>query len=159
MLTCINLAGRRRRLLIVDDVASKTRWEYFSHVADVGVRGRGRDLASAFEQTALALTAVVTDVEGVRDDEAVGIECEASDPEILLLDWLNAIIYEMATRNMIFSRYEVRIDGSRLDGIAYGEAVDRERHEPAVEPKGATLTELSVTETDEGVMAQCVIDV
>ena len=77
----------------------------------------------------------------------------------MLLDWLNAIIYEMATRNMIFSRYEVRIVGSRLDGIAYGEAVDRERHEPAVEPKGATLTELSVTETDEGVMAQCVIDV
>ncbi len=141
------------------DVTAQARWEHFSHVADVGVRGIGRDVASAFEQTALALTAVVTDIERVKDDEAVEIACEASDAEILLLDWLNAIIYEMATRNMIFSRYEVQIDGSRLAGRAYGEEVDRARHEPAVEPKGATLTELSVTETDEGVMAQCVIDV
>ncbi|MEJ2130400.1 MAG: archease [Gammaproteobacteria bacterium] len=138
---------------------ARTGWEHFSHVADVGVRGFGPDLATAFEQVALALTAVVIDAETVRDSEAVEIECECDDPEILLLDWLNAIIYEMATRNMIFCRYAVRIDGSRLDGKAFGEAVDRTRHEPAVEPKGATLTELEVIESNDGVMAQCVVDV
>ena len=141
------------------NVASCTRWEHFSHVADVGVRGIGPDRAAAFEQVAVALTAVVTDAEDLGDDEVIDIECEAADPEILLLDWLNAIIYEMATRNMIFSRYQVQIDATRLTAKAFGEPVDRERHQPAVEPKGATLTELRVTETEEGVMAQCVIDV
>lgn len=141
------------------NAAARTGWEHFSHVADVGIRGFGPDLATAFEQVALALTAVVIDAESVRDDQAVEIACVADDPEFLLLDWLNAIIYEMATRNMIFSRYTVRIDGSHLEGTAFGETVDRARHEPAVEPKGATLTELKVTESNNGVMAQCVVDV
>lgn len=139
--------------------ASQRRWEHFSHGADEGIRGIGPNLAAAFEEIALALTAVVTNPEDVRGEEGVDIACEAADPEILLLDWLNAIIYEMATRNMIFARYQVQIADSRLTAKAFGEPVDRARHEPAVEPKGATLTELKVEQTNEGVMAQCVIDV
>ncbi len=37
------------------------RWEHFEHGADIGVRGIGPTPASAFEQAALALTAVITD--------------------------------------------------------------------------------------------------
>jgi SHS2 domain-containing protein len=37
------------------------RWEHYEHDADIGVRGYGATRAQAFEQAALALTAVVTD--------------------------------------------------------------------------------------------------
>lgn len=136
------------------------RWEHFPHGADVGVRGFGASLERAFEETALALTAVLTEPEKVEPKKAVRISCAASDDELLLVEWLNAIVFEMATRGMVFGRYEVRIEGGRLRGRAWGEPVDIARHEPAVEIKGATMTELRVEGDEAGRwLAQCVVDV
>lgn len=134
-------------------------WEHFEHEADIGVRGRGATLAEAFAQAALALTAIVTDPTLVAPRIPVAIRCEAPDPEFLLVDWLNALIYEMDTRHMLFSRYEVRLEGDRLEATAWGEPVDRSRHQPAVEPKGATFTALQVARQGEEWIAQCVVDV
>ena len=66
----------------------------------------------------------------------------------------------MATRRMLFGQYELEIEGQRLRAIAWGEKVDRERHQPAVEVKGATYTELRVEQTgDDTWLAQCIVDV
>lgn len=136
------------------------RWQHFHHEADVGVCGIGPTVAQAFEQAASALTAVITDPATVRHAQAVEICCENADREFLLVDWLNALVYEMATRHMLFGRFEVRIDGARLHATAWGEAVDVARHRPAVEAKGATLTELRVACEPSGQwLAQCVVDV
>jgi SHS2 domain-containing protein len=141
------------------NVADK-HWEHFAHEADMGVRGFGMTKEEAYEQAALALTAVVTDPKTVTENEVVEITCEAPDDELLFVDWLNALVYEMATRNMLFSRFEVRIDGQRLHGKAWGEKVHVARHQPAVEVKGATYTALSVSPDESGNwLAQCVVDV
>jgi SHS2 domain-containing protein len=49
-----------------------------------------------------------------------------------------------ACDNLIFGQYKVTIDGSKLEGEAWGEPVSVESHAPAVEIKGATLSELKV---------------
>jgi SHS2 domain-containing protein len=132
----------------------------FSHDADVGVRGCGESVAEAFQNAALALTAVVADPARVRPTAPVEIRCEAPDLSLLLVDWLNALIYETATQGMLFGRFEVQIADGRLEATAWGEPVDRERHQPAAEPKGATFTEARVEQDDEGLWtAQCVVDV
>jgi SHS2 domain-containing protein len=137
-----------------------TGWEHLAHAADIGVRGRGPTLASAFEQAALALTAVVTDVSSVRPRFAVAIACEAPSAELLLVDWLNALIFEMATRRALFADFAVTIAGDRLEATARGEAVDVERHQPAVEVKGATYTGLRVEQDADGRwVAECIVDV
>jgi tRNA nucleotidyltransferase (CCA-adding enzyme) len=116
-------------------------------------------MASAFEQAALALTAVVT-YAPVAQRARVELECSAPDPELLLAEWLNAVIYEMAVRNMLFARFDVTIADTRLWATLWGEHVDPRRHEPAAEPKGATYTALEVTHGKSGIwFAQCVIDV
>lgn len=136
------------------------RWEHFSHQADVGVRGLGATLEQAFEQAALALTAVITDPRAVAASEMLPISCMAPNAELLLADWLNSLIFEMVTRNMLFSRFEVHLEGSRLNAKAWGEALDVARHHPAVEIKGATYTALKVVQQPDGSwMAQCVVDV
>jgi tRNA nucleotidyltransferase (CCA-adding enzyme) len=136
------------------------RAELFPHGADVGVRGVGPTLASAFEQAALALTMAVTDPADVTAKAAVEFVCEAPDDAFLLHDWLNALIYEMAMRHLVLGRFAVVIEGHRLEGRAWGEPVDRMRHMPAVEPKGATLTALKVERQDDGAwVAECVVDV
>ncbi|HKZ80050.1 MAG TPA: archease [Pyrinomonadaceae bacterium] len=135
-------------------------WEHFAHEADMGVRGFGPTRDEAFEQAALGLTAVITDLATVRPREMITTSCEAPDEELLFVDWLNALIYEMATRNMLFSRFEVHLDGQHLQGKAWGEKVDVVRHQPAVETKGATYTALRVAQDQNGNwMAQCVVDV
>ncbi|MHA1113494.1 MAG: archease [Alphaproteobacteria bacterium] len=136
------------------------RWAHFEHQADIGVRGIGENLADAFAQAALALAAVVTDPNSVRATEPVAIACEAEDPEDLLYDWLNALVFEMATRSMLFARFDVTIEGPRLAATAWGEPVSVARHRPAVEIKGATYTALHVGRTPDGEwIAECVVDV
>ena len=141
-------------------VAVRTAWEHFAHGADIGIRGIGPTKEGAFEQIALALTSVITDPKAVRPQRAVPISCEAPDDELLLVDWLNALVYEMATRRMLFSAFVVTIEGSRLRATAWGESVDQVRHEPAVEVKGATYTALGVERREDGQwIVQCVVDV
>lgn len=134
-------------------------WEHFEHGADVGVRGFGASKVQAFEQAALALTAVVTDLALVEPRERVTVECDAPDDELLFAEWLNALIYEMSVRKMLFSRFAVRLDGGRLAAEAWGEPVDTARHHPAVEVKGATYTALRVARDNGGWVAQTVVDV
>ncbi len=135
------------------------RWEHFSHAADVGVRGFGATREEAFAQAALAMTAVVTDPAAVAARTAIAIECDAPDDELLFADWLNAVIYQMATRKMLFGRFDLRCEGSHLGARAWGEPVDVARHRPAVELKGATYTSLRVVHDARGWMAQTVVDV
>lgn len=139
---------------------SEGNWEHFYHQADIGVRGKGSSLAHAFEQGAYAMMAVICDPEKVQPITPVEISCDAPDIELLFVDFLNAIVYEIATRCMLFSRFEVKIDGDRLTATAWGEAVDNEKHKTAVEVKAATYTQLAVNKDTEGnYIAQCVVDV
>lgn len=132
----------------------------FAHGSDIGVRGTGPTRAAAFAQTAAALAAIVVEPETVAPAEVVSIACTAPDDRLLLYDWLNAVIYEMAVRRMVFGRFEVSLHGQSLEGRAWGEAIDSSRHAPAVEPKGATMTGLKVEQTPDGTwIAECIVDV
>ena len=136
------------------------RWEHFSHPAGIGVRGIGASKEEAFEEAATALTAVLTDVNQLEPKNFVKVVCEAPNDELLFVDWLNVIVYEMATRKMLFSKFQVQIDRGRLEGTIWGQPVDVAKHQPAVEVKGATYTELAVKRREDGKwVAQCVVDV
>lgn len=134
-------------------------WEHFPHEADMGVRGVGSTLAEAFEQGALAMTAMVTDLSGIQNRERVTIECSAPDEELLFAQWLNAVVYEMATRRMVFGRFSVAIENLQLKAEAWGEPIEPSRHEPAVEVKGATFTGLRVAKEGSQWIAQTVVDI
>ena len=134
-------------------------WEHFPHDADAGLVGIGPTKAEAFRQTALALTAVVTDLSSVRSVAAVPLVCSAPSDEMLLVEWLNSLVFEMAVRSMLFGDFSVEISDGELRATAWGEPVDPDRHEPAVEIKGATLTALRVAPVAGGWRAQCVVDV
>lgn len=139
---------------------TSARWEHLEHDADIGVRGYGSSLAEAFTQAALSLSSVVTELEKIELSESVAVECDAPEFDLLLVDWLNEIVYQMATGNMLFGRFDVQIRGHHLRAQLFGEKVDPGRHQPAVEIKGATFTDLKVYQAKDGEwIAQCVIDV
>ncbi len=134
-------------------------WEHFEHQADMGVRGFGNKPAEAFEQAALAMSAIITDLSLIEPREEVTISCQEPDQELLFADWLNALVFEMSTRNMLFSQFEVFIENGHLKARARGEPIEVKRHQPTVEIKGATYTELAVHRSQDQWIAQCIVDV
>lgn len=140
-------------------MSGHSSWSHFHHGADIGVCGEGQTLEQAFANTAVAMTAVITEPERVNAQKSVALHCSAPDAELLLVDFLNALIYEMATRHLLFSRFDISINDNNLDATAWGEAVDLKRHQPAVEVKGASYTALQVSHENDHWRACCVVDV
>ena len=139
---------------------SAPRWEHFEHEADIGVRGYGDSVAEAFKQAALAFSSVITELDKIEPTTCLSVECEAPDYDVLLVDWLNELVYQMAIERMLFSTFNVVISGCYLEAEICGEKASQQKHQPAVEIKGATFTELKVYQNSNGEwVAQCIVDV
>lgn len=134
-------------------------WEHFAHGADIGVRGIGKNIDEAFEMGAHALSAIVAELKEIKPTESLEIHCHAPNLEILFFDWINALIYEMDTRHMVFGEFEVHIQKNDLKAKVWGELLDVKKHSSTVEPKGATMTELKVGNKENLWIVQCIVDV
>ncbi len=134
-------------------------YETFEHQSDIGIRGFGRTADEAFANAAAAMYSVMVNLERVEQKESRNIQVSAGNPEELLVEWLNALLALSDIERLVFSRFETKIDGGALSGTVWGERLDRLRHEPNVEVKGATYHLLKVTEEGGRFVAQCVVDV
>ena len=137
----------------------KKSWEHYSHTADMGIRGFGTTMEEAFAAAALAMVAISVDPKKIKHKQKVEVVCEQQENELLLISWLNSLLYEMATRKMLFSKFEVNIKGKYLVGKAWGEKLDLKRHRPVVEIKGTTYSDLKVLQEKGKWIAQCIVDI
>jgi len=138
-------------------------FEHLDHEADAGVRGIGKTLEEAFAEGARGLFALQVELDRVAPKEAVEIECHADSLETLFVAWLGELLLERDLEGMVFSQFEVRIeqegDGYKLQGKAWGEPLDPERHGAIIEVKAATYSGLGSGRTPEGdYYVQCVVD-
>jgi SHS2 domain-containing protein len=134
-------------------------YETFEHEADIGIRGFGGTIAEAFENAAIALFSVIVNIHSVEAKEKRTVTVSAPDRELLLVEWLNALLSLSDIEHMVFAKFNVMMEETTLTGTAWGEKLDQERHEPNVEIKGATYHLLKVREADGRFVAQCVVDV
>lgn len=135
-------------------------WEHYEDGGTgIGVRGFGSTQGDAFVQAALALTAAVTHPAGVAPRERVVLRCEAPTEDLLLEAWLDAVRRRMKSSRMLFSRFEVWLDGPRLTARAWGEPVNPQRHPLRLELKRPRLHTPRVARHGEGWMAQAIMDV
>jgi SHS2 domain-containing protein len=142
-----------------NSIGAGVDYETFDHEADIGVRGFGESIEAAFGTAALAMYSVMVKIDAVHPHEKRVVSASAPDIELLLVEWLNALLSLSDVERMVFSRFEVKISGTNLSGTAWGEPLNRTRHEPKVEVKGATYHMLSVAKNGERYVAQCVVDV
>jgi SHS2 domain-containing protein len=133
-------------------------YEYFDHDADVGIIGYGATLEEAFIAAAEAVFAQMVDPSQVRLQRVVRVEFEEEDPELALVTWLNLLLAEAKTQGLALASFELTRRNGKWYGAGWGEPW-REGLEPGVEVKGATLTMLSVRQTERGWEARCVVDV
>ncbi len=137
----------------------KKNWEHYSHTADMGIRGFGESMEEAFANAAVALVAVNVDPGKVKQEDTIQITCCDDDIELLFVAWLSNLLYEMITRKIFFSRFEVEIKDGQLKGYAWGEKLDLKKHDPGVEIKGISYSDLKVAQENGKWIAQCIIDI
>jgi SHS2 domain-containing protein len=137
----------------------KKNWELYSHTADMGIRGFGDTMEEAFEAAAIAMVAINVDPGKIEQSQKIKVTCSEQDKELLFIAWLNSLLYEMATRKMLFSKFQVTINNGQLTGYAWGEKLDLKKHQPVVEIKGISYSDLKVTQENGKWIAQCIVDI
>ncbi len=135
-------------------------YEMFEHTADLGLRVRAADLDTLFAEAAEALfAALVEDLGTVVASQRVEVRLPPDDREYLLFDWLKALLYHFDAEHLLLSRFEVRVGEGGLTGSAWGEPLDRTRHELAHEVKAITYHGLRVERTADGWLAEVIVDI
>jgi SHS2 domain-containing protein len=134
--------------------------ETFDHTADLGLRVRAATLDALFTEAAATLFSVIVEnLSAVAAVTRVEVELSESDRELLLFDWLRELLYRFDAEHLLFSRFEVKVRPGGLTGVAWGEKLDPARHEPGHEVKAITYHGLKVEQTDEGWLAEVIVDI
>jgi SHS2 domain-containing protein len=135
-------------------------YEFFDHTADLGLRVRAADLNTLFVEAAQALfAAVVEDPATVRPESEVRVELPPEDLEYLLFDWLKELLRHFDTEHLLFGRFAVEVNDTGLHGAAWGEPLDRSRHNLEHEVKAITYHALKVECTADGWLAEVIVDI
>ncbi len=131
--------------------------------SDLCFVARGETLERAFAAAAEALLAATLDDPGtVEERERRCLAFEEPDLELLLLRFLNELVYLRDAEELLLHAGRLRVernDRTRLDAELWGEPIRPERHPLATEVKAATAHGLRVRPTAGGWEASVTLDV
>ena len=117
------------------------------HPSDIGIEAKGSTLCEAFSSAALGLTSLIVDPETIRSSGSREIDIEADDDEMLLIKWLNELIFLFDARNFIMKDITtLTIENNRLKAKIRGESFSADRHAPRVDVKAVTFHQLYIGE-------------
>ena len=134
--------------------------ETFDHTADLGWRIRTADLDSLFAEAGQAIfETIVEDLKTIRLEKRVDITLAGEEVDYLLFDWLKELLYHFDSEHLLLSKFEVHVSKNGLSGSAWGEPLDRSRHQPEHEVKAITYHGLRVEQTPEGWLAEVIVDI
>jgi len=124
-------------------------YELIDHTADVGIRAWGESLAEVFAQAALGMFSFISDLESVQERESREVVVEGADREVLLVAWLNELVYLFGVEGLLFRRFDVlEMEDTRIRARCHGERLDQARHSVTAEVKSATYHMLEVKRND-----------
>ena len=120
------------------------RYKIIDHTADIAIRTSGRTMNKAFENAGYAMFDTMCDADSVKPLTTKRIECEADDLEQLLVDWLSELLFICDVDDMLFSKFKVKISGTKLQAKVKGEKMDSARHHLKTDIKAITYHMLEV---------------
>ena len=134
------------------------RFQLIEHTADVGLIAYGSNLTEAFANAAFGLFSIIADLRTVKETESRMLDLREDDPEALLFEWLNSLIYLFDVEMILFKRFDITgFDGHKLKAICHGEKYDPSRHHIKTGVKSATYHLLKVDEEKNQV--QVILDI
>jgi len=142
----------------------RRKFEFLEHTADAYIAAYGRDLLEAFENAAVAMFDVTTQVETVQPKVEDQVEVKASDEYALLYDWLEALLVKSELNRMLYSRFKVSelvkdSDGFRLRAKIWGEKFDPQKHLQKVGIKAVTYHQMEIIKVSGRVTVKFILDI
>ena len=142
----------------------KKRFKFLEHTADAYIEAYGTSLEEAFENAAVAMTDVMTELEKVEAKTEESFVVEAPDEPALLYSWLEELLLEFELKDKLYSRFEVSCieetsEGFRLRAKAWGEKYDPVRHPSKVGIKAATYHQMEILKEPKDVTVRFILDI
>lgn len=135
-------------------------YEMLEHTADLRIEVRGKDVAELLARSAGALADLLYDPASVREATQRRVRLDEANLELLLVRWLNELIYLREVKEFLWKEIEVETDGpSALQAVLAGEGFDPARHSPRTGLKAATYHQLRIEQGTEGWTARILFDV
>jgi SHS2 domain-containing protein len=135
-------------------------FETFDHTADLGLRIRAASLDELFADAAKALySTIIEDAASIAPRERLELLVAGTDREYLLFDWLKLLLYQFDAEHWLFCRFDVHVDSDGLRAVVWGEPIDWDRHVLGHEVKAITNHGLKVEKSEEGWLAEVIVDI
>jgi len=135
-------------------------FEIIEHTADVGIVAHGSSLEELFANAASALFALMVELTGVEERQQRRIAVSAQDWGGLLVSWLSELLYYVDAEELLFRRFQIQeLEPFRLVAQAFGETIDRQRHQLHFGVKAVTRHMLEVRPEDGHWRAQVLFDI
>lgn len=143
---------------------NKKRFEFLEHTADAYVAAYGRNLEEAFENAALAMFEVMTEVDKIKQTSEGYVEVEAPDEQALLYRWLEALLVKFEVEGMLFSKFKtqslVKMEkGLKLQAKIWGEKYDSAKHLQKVGVKAVTYHRMEIIHEQGLVTLKFILDI
>jgi SHS2 domain-containing protein len=143
---------------------SEKGYEFLEHTADAYVAAYGKNLAKAFENAAVAMFDVMTEVEKVNPLIEDLVEANGDDEQELLYNWLEALLVKSETKKMLYSKFKISelnhdSKGFRLKARIWGEKFDAKRHLQKVGVKAITYHRMEIVKTAKKVTLKFILDI
>ena len=136
-------------------------YKYLPQTADVKFEAFGITLRDLFRNSALAMCNAMYESESVQEKESVKIELQAQSLEQLLHKFLEEILFQIDTKQMLFREFRLIVDEkqNKLQAELVGEAIDAEKHTIKTIVKGVSWHQFELEKTAQGWKATVVVDV
>jgi SHS2 domain-containing protein len=140
------------------------KFEFLEHTADVLIAAHGKTLEEAFENAALAMFEVMTDTGKVSAEVEDHVEVEAEDEFALLYSWLEALLVNFETKNMLYSKFQVpnieeTAEGFRIKAAVWGEKFNAAKHVQKVGVKAVTYHRMEILKEFHKVTLEFILDI
>ena len=136
---------------------SMKKFEFLEHTADIKFRVYGKTLKKIFENTALAISKIISKDKKILSKKKKTISLKGKDKEKLMYNFIDEIIYLLDAENFVVAQVKVKVKGDHLSAVFYGD--DTKNYKNLDQIKSATYHEMYVKKTKSGWEAQAVVDV
>ena len=123
------------------------KFEFIEHTADIKFRVFGKTINEIFENSALAISEILSKGNKIKKIKNKSFELSGKDFEELLYNFIEELIYLLDAEYFIVSNAKVEIKNKKLKAIIYGD--NSRKYEGLDHIKAATYAEMYVKETKE----------
>jgi SHS2 domain-containing protein len=139
-------------------------YEFLEHTADAYIAAYGKDLTEAFENAAIAMFDVMTDVKTVNSSIEDLVTAEGEDEYSLLYSWLEALLIKSETNGMLYSKFKIletmkTASGLKLRARIWGEKFNPKKHIQKVGVKAVTYHRMEILKKPGRVTLKFILDI